>query len=86
MIRTTKIAAAFIIGVAGTLFFLDNLLNLEAAYGAVAGIVSAIEAGGTSVLALRARRVRPFLTYAHLLLFWPLPVLLIFHILSVYLY
>ena len=40
MIRTTKIAAALVIGVAGTLFFLDNLLNLEAAYGAVAGIVS----------------------------------------------
>ena len=43
MIRTTKIAAALVIGVAGTLFFLDNLLNLEAAYGAVAGIVSGAE-------------------------------------------
>ena len=54
--------------------------------GAIAGIVAAVEAGGRSGLAQRARRVRPVLTYAHLLLFWPLPVLLIFHILSVYLY
>ncbi len=54
--------------------------------GAFAGIVSAIESTGTSGVALRARRLRPALTYAHVVLFWPLPVLLIFHILSVYLY
>ncbi|MEM9079281.1 MAG: FAD-dependent oxidoreductase [Verrucomicrobiota bacterium] len=54
--------------------------------GAFAGIVSALESTGTSSTALVARRFRPVLTYAHLVLFWPLPVLLVFHILSVYLY
>ncbi|MEM7385764.1 MAG: (2Fe-2S)-binding protein, partial [Verrucomicrobiota bacterium] len=54
--------------------------------GAVAGVVTAIESSGVSSVALRARRFRPFLTYAHIILFWPLPVLLTFHILSVYLY
>ena len=54
--------------------------------GAFAGVVSAIESSGTSNLALFARQIRPALTYAHLVLFWPLPVLLTFHILSVYLY
>lgn len=54
--------------------------------GAAAGIVSAIESHGTSELALKARRFRPFLVWSHIILFWPLPVLLTFHILSVYLY
>gem|GEM_PF-5648639 len=54
--------------------------------GAAAGVVSAVEGSGTSAAALIARRYRPVLTYGHLILFWPLPVLLIFHILSVYLY
>ncbi|MEM0897526.1 MAG: FAD-dependent oxidoreductase [Verrucomicrobiota bacterium] len=54
--------------------------------GAVSGMVAAVESSGTSVAALTARRFRPVLTYAHLVLFWPLPVLLTFHILSVYLY
>jgi len=54
--------------------------------GAFAGIVAAIEASGTSSLALAARKFRPALVWAHIILFWPLPVLLTFHILSVYLY
>ncbi len=62
------------------LMFVFVMLNL---LGAVAGIVTAIEARGTSSV---ARRLRPILTWAHLILFWPLPVLLTFHILSVYLY
>jgi len=62
------------------LMFVFVMLNL---LGAVAGIVTAIEARGTSGT---ARRLRPILTWAHLVLFWPLPVLLTFHILSVYLY
>ena len=62
------------------LMFVFVLLNL---LGAVAGIVTAIEA---RTLSASARRLRPILTWAHLLLFWPLPVLLTFHILSVYLY
>ena len=62
------------------LMFVFVALNL---LGAVAGIVAAMEARNNSE---RARRLRPILTKAHLLLFWPLPVLLTFHILSVYLY
>lgn len=58
-------------------------LNLA---GAAAGVVAAIESHGTSTAAVRARRARPVLTWLHILLFWPLPVLLTFHILSVYLY
>ncbi len=54
--------------------------------GACAGVVAAIESKGATALALQARRIRPVLTYAHLVLFWPLPALLVFHILSVYLY
>ncbi len=59
------------------------LLNL---LGAGAGIIAAVESFGTSSAALRARQLRPFFTWAHIVLFWPLPVLLLFHILSVYLY
>lgn len=54
--------------------------------GAAAGIVAAIESRGTSGAALVARRFRPALVWAHIILFWPLPVLLTFHILSVYFY
>lgn len=62
------------------LMFVFVALNL---LGAIAGIVAAMEARGNSE---KARILRPFLTRAHLILFWPLPVLLTFHILSVYLY
>lgn len=65
------------------LMFTFVALNL---LGALAGVVAAIESAGNSKAALTARRFRPALTYAHLILFWPLPVLLTFHILSVYLY
>jgi len=58
--------------------FVFVLLNI---LGAVAGIVTAVETKHAI-----ARRIRPILTWAHLILFWPLPVLLTFHILSVYLY
>lgn len=54
--------------------------------GALAGMVAAVESRGTSRAALTARRFRPVLVWAHLVLFWPLPVLLVFHVLSVYLY
>lgn len=54
--------------------------------GAVAGIAAAVEAKGTGAWALRARRWRPALTWAHLILFWPLPVLVGFHIAVAYLY
>lgn len=54
--------------------------------GAFAGIVTALEAKGQGPLSLWARRWRPVLTWAHLILFWPLPVLVGFHIAAVYLY
>ena len=38
----------------------------------------------THYIVALARRWRPVLTWAHLLLFWPLPVLVGFHIVSVY--
>jgi nitrite reductase (NADH) large subunit len=34
----------------------------------------------------RARRVRAALTWAHILLFWPVPVLLGFHVFKTYYY
>ena len=62
------------------LMFVFVTLNL---LGSVAGILAALEAKNTSE---KARRFRPLLTKAHIFLFWPLPILLTFHILSVYLY
>ena len=43
MIRITKIAAAIFIGAIGSLFFLDNLFNLESAYSVVSFVVSGAE-------------------------------------------
>ena len=54
--------------------------------GALAGIVTAVESAGTSTWAMKARSVRPLLTWVHIILFWPLPVLLVFHIISAYAY
>ncbi|MEM7144433.1 MAG: FAD-dependent oxidoreductase [Verrucomicrobiota bacterium] len=65
------------------LMFVFVMLNI---LGAVAGIVSALENRGVTRLAVVARRSRPYVSYAHLVLFWPFPILLIFHIASVYLY
>jgi nitrite reductase (NADH) large subunit len=52
--------------------------------GAVAGIATALESRLEGRVGDFARRWRPWLTWAHLLLFWPLPVLVGFHIVSVY--
>ncbi len=49
--------------------------------GAVVGMVSALESGGASIALGRWRR---YSGWIHLGLFWPLPVLLGFHILSSY--
>jgi nitrite reductase (NADH) large subunit len=59
------------------------VLNLA---GAFAGWMAALEGGGNGRLGQWARRWRPLVTFSHLLLFWPLPVLLAFHILAVYYY
>jgi nitrite reductase (NADH) large subunit len=58
-------------------------LNL---FGAFAGWVAAVEGQDTGRLAQWARRWRPLMTCLHVLLSWPLPVLLAFHILAVYYY
>ncbi|MEM6278393.1 MAG: FAD-dependent oxidoreductase [Verrucomicrobiota bacterium] len=65
------------------LMFVFVLLNL---LGAFAGIIASLEVRGTGRIAIYARRLRPSLTWAHIVLFWPFPILLGFHILSVYLY
>jgi nitrite reductase (NADH) large subunit len=52
--------------------------------GAVAGVVTAMESRLEGRAGDLARQWRPWLTWAHLLLFWPLPVLVGFHIVSVY--
>lgn len=52
--------------------------------GAAAGVITALEANGGGRMAVMARRWRPVLTWAHILLFWPLPVLLGFHIAAAY--
>ncbi|MEM7601586.1 MAG: FAD-dependent oxidoreductase [Verrucomicrobiota bacterium] len=65
------------------LMFVFVLLNL---LGAFAGVIASLEVRGTGKTAIYARRLRPSLTWAHIILFWPFPILLGFHILSVYLY
>lgn len=65
------------------LMFVFVALNI---LGAFAGIIASLEVRGTGKAAVYARRIRPSLTWAHVILFWPFPVLLCFHILSVYLY
>jgi nitrite reductase (NADH) large subunit len=54
--------------------------------GAVAGIAAGLESRGGPRAATVARRLRPGLTAAHYVLFWPLPVLVAFHVAAVYLY
>ena len=65
------------------LMFVFVAMNL---LGALAGVVTAIEGSANTALAVRVRRFRPLLTWMHLVLFWPLPVLLTFHIISAYSY
>ncbi len=57
------------------------LLNL---LGGVSGIFSALEAKTDTGIGTVSRRLKPVATWAHILLFWPIPVLVMFHIISVY--
>jgi nitrite reductase (NADH) large subunit len=57
------------------------LLNL---LGGVSGIFSGLEAKTDSGIGILSRRLKPVATWAHILLFWPIPVLILFHIASVY--
>jgi nitrite reductase (NADH) large subunit len=64
-----------------TLLVIDFLI--VALFGAVAGIVHAISPGWPAVTALTRRRRW---SGVHLALCWPLPVLVILHVLQVYYY
>ena len=65
--------------------FLLGLTFLSAAFvGGLAGIVSSLESRTTGSLSMLTRLWRPRLTQLHLWVTWPLPVLIILHILSFY--
>jgi nitrite reductase (NADH) large subunit len=51
------------------------------AVGALAGTVTSLEA---QLDVRTARQLRAFWTWSHIVLVWPLPVLLLFHVLSAY--
>lgn len=54
--------------------------------GSAAGIAAGMEVRGGPRSAMLARRMRPGLVVAHYVFFWPLPVLVGFHIAAAYLY
>lgn len=66
--------------VLAAVFLLLNLL------GAVTGVTASLEADASGAAARQLRAWRPRLTRLHLWLFWPLPALVLFHIISVYYY
>jgi len=59
------------------------ILNL---LGALTGAVVALENASNAAVARFTQAVRPYMLWGHILLFWPLPILVAFHILSVYKY
>lgn len=64
---------------------LNRLLMLDFLLLVLAGAVAAIATGKEARLSRRTgKRLRGVMTWTHTLLFWPLPVLLGFHILTVY--
>lgn len=65
------------------LMFTFVMLNL---LGALAGVVAALESRGVGMAAEYARQWRPAMTRLHIVLFWPFPVLLTFHILTTLFY
>lgn len=65
-------------------FALSSIFLLTSVCGAVAGFVTAYEPELKGNLALLARRWRPRLLWIHILLTWPLPVMLIFHVVAAY--
>lgn len=54
--------------------------------GAFTGVTAALESRFTGELARNLRAWRPKLAQLHIWLFWPLPALVLFHIISVYYY
>ncbi len=65
-------------------FMLMTVFLMLNALGAVAGVIVAIEGRSKGTIAFRARQFRPWLVWAHVLLFWPLPMLIAAHVVSVY--
>ena len=53
-------------------------------FGVLTGFTASFEFFGTNKLSAFCRRWRPQMTFIHLLIFWPLPALLIFHIIQAY--
>ena len=54
--------------------------------GAITGMIAAMESKATGKSSLALRQWRPRFTLLHILLFWPLPILIAVHIFSVYYY
>lgn len=52
--------------------------------GAAAGLLSGLEARAESSVSLTARRLRRPLSLAHITTLWPLPLLLVWHVVAVY--
>lgn len=65
-------------------FVLAMVFIATAALGSIAGILSSLESKLSGHIAMSVRRYRPILTKLHLLLFWPLPILIAVHIFSFY--
>ncbi|MBI1246712.1 NAD(P)/FAD-dependent oxidoreductase [bacterium] len=59
-------------------FIFMNLL------GAATGALTVLETRTTGNMAMLVRRWRPRMTYLHIALFWPVPALLLFHIVATY--
>ena len=53
-------------------------------FGVITGFTASFEFFGTNRLSAFCRRWRPQMTFIHLLIFWPLPALLVFHIIQAY--
>ena len=54
--------------------------------GGLTGVVTSLESRVSGAAALRLRQWRPRMTLIHILLFWPLPVLIAAHVFSIYYY
>lgn len=63
-----------------TTFIIVNLT------GGLTGMIVALENRITGTVGRVIRRLRPRLVFLHLMLFWPLPVLVLFHVITVYYY
>ena len=63
------------------LFTCFSIINF---FGFITGFASAFEFFGMNRLSAFCRKWKPQITFIHMLAFWPLPVLLVFHIIQAY--